>query len=642
MTLAATPASTIALAQGGGCPTPDYLEAWVDPFYGSDGTGTVDDRTLPYATLNGAILALRFAGANEVQPGLVHALPGLYADDNPIPQSFPINMRPHVHVQGAGAKECVIRVRNEFATLQPYFPLSTGLARVPATIAVDFTLQSEVEEPSMFDGFTIQGACVQVYAETELGPRAGRVSNCVFDMRHGGEEQLVGPLFGVLIAAIYFGEAGTNGEIIDYYDMPFFLFNNTFLHGVRYGEGEDFDVSRPEAVAICNLNDPQPPCGFPVCLEDPDLTIRGVSDLHIQNNLIRALDDQPRTAMLGIDRGDTQVIVSSRVGPYDTNAFNAADIGGVSVDPAGTFSSAIVGASPVPVVDLTAADPGFVGEYLTATNAAGRRIRDARLLPDSVLRDMGASPAWAMGACTAPYVAGNGLVHTDVTRASALSSFDFDGDGHGNVRIAGADVEVGMDEFEVCTLAGSFGNDTKSHHLPYDATLGVDLLGVPRIPIGGPERQYLFDAPSLFGFYIDVLPFNFVRGTIWGLPLPWPQQVWTTTGHWTHMPGSVAFRTPEFIPGVPIGIPGVEFWLDMFGAFTLNGQAQAADAGTYVSTPDAWTNWESGQAHVLHRFQWVVDENVTAFPASYVTQQLFVFDPVQAAITSSNLLADYL
>ena len=110
------------------------------------------------------------------------------------------------------------------------------------------------------------------------------------------------------------------------------------------------------------------------------------------------------------------------------------------------------------------------------------------------------------------------------------------------------------------------------------------------------------------------------------------------------MPGSLAFRTPEYAPGLPIGVPGIEFWLDLFGVFTLNGQAAATNAGTYVTTPDTWINLESGQVHGLHRFQWVINENSITFtlPATYMTQQLFLFDPVQSVFVSSNLLADYL
>lgn len=255
--------------------------------------------------------------------------------------------------------------------------------------------------------------------------------------------------------------------------------------------------------------------------------------------------------------------------------------------------------------------------------------------------DMGAAPAWIDGACTAPLVAGNGLLHTDVTRASALSSFDFDGDGVGNARVAGADVDLGYDEFELCTLAGSYGNDTKSHHLPYDVTLGLDPLGVPRVPVGTADRSYIFARPTTFGFFAHIIPFTEPR-VLWGLP-PGPEQIWTTTGSWTHMPGSLAFRTPEFVPGAPIGVPGIEFWLDMFGGFTLNFGVAALNAGTYGTSPAAWLNLESGQAHAFSRFLWVVDETIPPLPlsASYFTQQLFAIDPVLGFV-SSNLLAEYL
>ncbi len=620
-----------------GCPTPDYLEVWVDPFRGDDANGAaaVGTPTLPLATLNGAITVLRGAGADPTTNGIVHALPGLYASDNPTPQTFPIEMRPYIHLQGAGAKECVLRVRPGPTTFtySPYWPLTTGLGRRPgSTIAVDFTFQTQLASPSMFDGFTIQGADIQVYAETEAGSRSGIVSNCVFDMRHGGYELLEGPFFGVMVAAIYFGENG-----IDYFDMPFYLFNNTFLQGVLYGEDDvDVDLSRPDSVAICNLNDPAPPCSFPICLEDPDPTIRGVSDLHIQNNLIRCLDGAPRTAMLGIGSDDTQVIVSSRPGTYDSNAFDAAMVGGASV-PGGVFSSAIPldavsGAvlTPVPAVNLTAADPGFVGEFLSDTSAPPAQIRDARLLPDSVLLDMGASPAWD-GGCTAPFQAGNLLLYTDVTRDSALSSFDFDGDGHGNLRIVGDDVDIGFHEIDIVTQAGSFGNDTKSHHLPYDTTLGVDSLGIPRIPAGTPNRDYVFGAPTLFAHLSQMYGFNPAIG-----------QVWTTTGPWTHMPGSVAFPTNEIAPGAPIGLPGLEIWLDFFGLFTGLNPQQAVNAGSFSTTLVPWTNLESGQVHGPNVFRWVLDENVTSVPATHFTQQLVLFNALLGQFVGANHLAEYL
>lgn len=639
--------SPVGLAlQDGGCPEPEFIEVWVDPMRGNDGVGAaaIDDPTQPLATLNAAIAVLDTFGVSAGQGGLVHALPGLYSNDvgigvGPTPQTFPIVMQPFIHVQGAGAKECVLRVRpgpGAFG-LAPYWPLSTGLVRMPGTtIAVDFTIQTQIEEPSMFDGFTIQGADVQVYAETEFGPRSGRVSNCVFDMRDGGDELLEGPSFGVLIATIYLGEF-VSGVFVDYHDMPFYLFNNTFLHGVRYGEeAADIDVSLPDSVAICNINDPAPPCTFPVCFEDPDLSIRGVSDLHIQNNLIRSLDEAPRTAMLGIGSDDSQVIVSSRPGVYDSNAFDAALVGGTSI-PAGTFSSAIPidpgsGAPlvPVPVVDLTAADPGFIGEFLSDTSAPAVRIRDARLLPDSVLLDMGASPAWVVGACAADFTAGNGLLHVDVTRASPLSSFDFDGDVHGNPRIVGEDVDIGFDEIDTVAQAGSFGNDTKSHHLTYDPALGVDALGIPLIPAGTPNRDYIFGVPTTFWHVSQMYGFT-----------PALPQVWTVTGVWTHMPGTVAFPTTEVAPGTPIGLPGVEIWLDFFGLFTGLPVQAANIVGSFGTTATPWVNLESGQVHTPDVFRWVVDETVTPLAASHFTQELLVLDPV-IGFFATNLMAEYL
>jgi hypothetical protein len=622
-----------APAFGFQCPTPGYLEVWVDPLNGDDATGLIGDPTLPVATINRAINLLDAdPNLDATTNGIVHALPGLYSNDNAIPQTFPITMQPFIHVQGAGAKECVLRVRPGspgVQTFAPYWPNAAGLTRRPgSTIAVDFTYQDELNAPSMLDGFTIQGADFQVYAETELHPRAGIVSNCVFDMRHGGDEMLEGPYFGCMIAAIYFGESG-----IDYMNMPFYLFNNTFLQGVRYGDGLALaDTARVESVGICNLNDPSPGT-----LVDPNQTIRGVSDLHIQNNLFRCLDSAPRTAMLGIGSDDTQVIVSSRIGTYNTNAFNAGLVGGSSV-PGGRFAVAIpldpvlgTPLTPIPVVDMAPADPGFVGEFLSDTSTPAVRIRDARLLPDSVLLDMGASPDWAVGACTADFTAGNGMLYVDVTRDSALSSFDFDGDGHGNLRIVGDDIDVGFHEIDFVTQAGSFGNDTKSHFLPYDALAGVDSLGVARIPTGRADRSYIFGAPTLGGIYGQPRGFD-----------PTLPQVWTTTGPWTHMPGSVAFRTNLIDVGTTIGIPGVEIWMDFIGLLTGVTPQAPINFGTVLTTATPFTNLESGQAHVPNVYTWIVPETPATQGSIHFIQEVFYYDAVLDAFRTANHLAEYL
>ena len=41
-------------------------------------------------------------------------------------------------------------------------------------------------------------------------------------------------------------EPDESGDIIDYYEMPFFVFNNTFLHGVRFGQ--DLEAAHADAV----------------------------------------------------------------------------------------------------------------------------------------------------------------------------------------------------------------------------------------------------------------------------------------------------------------------------------------------------------------------------------------------------------
>ncbi|MEM8712658.1 MAG: hypothetical protein AAGG01_17035, partial [Planctomycetota bacterium] len=485
---------SIAFPQDNPCPEPVFFEAWVDPLDGDNTSADVGNPNLPYRTINAAIFALEQERINEQatpdELGLVHCLPGIYTDGPGIgSQSFPISMRPYIHVQGAGAKECVLRVRPSGGSNGTVlWPLSTGLTYQNALIAVDFRrVVQEGQEPSMLDGFTIQGADVQVYLGSEFAPVAGRVSSCVFDMRHGGAEMLEGPYFGALVGSIFFGEG------VAYQDHELRLFNNTFIQGASYGSN-GVDLARASSVAIANCCDPTP--GL---LIDPIMVVRGVNDLHIQNNLIRCLDEEPRTAMLGIDQGDTQVIVSSRgIAPYDTNAFASGLVGGISVD--GTFSSAIWDSAqgfgvpaPVPAVDLGPEDPGFVGEYLS--DLQGEIIRDHRILPDSLVVDQGATPFWAGPCAPGIFTAGNGRVHADARTAEVISSFDYDGDGHGNERVIGADIDIGFDEFGQVTVAGSYGNDTKSHFRSYDpqdylvpSMPRVDSAGVPLIQVGTPDR----------------------------------------------------------------------------------------------------------------------------------------------------------
>ena len=599
------------------CPQDTYVEAWVDPFYGNNATGMVRDITKPFQTISAAITAVGSSLGND-EEGLVHALPGLYArhiNNQEIGEQFPIRMQSRVHVQGAGAKETVIRARAEDENqnfMSVYWPENGNPHRGLRLVAVDFS-QATGLEPVMFDGFTIQGADIQVYAESLHDSPKGRVSNCVFDMRHGGEEDLEGPSFGQMTVRRNIGE-----KMVRYEPVFFHTFNNTFLQGYRYGEGPtEVDLARPEAVAICDVNDPESPSG----IVDPG-PIRGLNDLHIQNNEIRCLSGvgQQRTALLGIDAGDTGVVVPAPT--TQTNAFDSLLVGGVSVDPLMTFSSAIVGSTPTPKVDLGLGDPGYVGECVSFM--LNTFNLDLRKLMDSILIDQGVAPVFASPtACTAELRAINNQVYLERRRTdSALGSFDFDGEGIGNPRVVGNAIDIGFDEVDSLVIAGCYGNNTKSHHLPYDTTQGVEITGVPRIPTGHPERFYFTATPRLFMYWLSFKDIV--------LPTSGPGAIdWFDSSPWTHLHGALPFQNtaPTFVSP----------WLDT--SWATPHSATIIDGGSYTSTANSWTNWESGQLHSFGIHTWLADEILTPHIPWYFGGQTFHIQGT--SIVSSNLSSEY-
>jgi hypothetical protein len=222
----------------------------------------------------------------------------------------------------------------------------------------------------------------------------------------------------------------------------------------------------PESVAICDVADPA--CNWTP--HDPIEMLRGVSEANIQNNLIRCLVGQDRTAFLGIDDGDTSVAFGTPTGP--TNAFDPTLVGGPSVDPAQTFCSNIVSVFGAPVAKVNpnptaagGADPAFVGEMLTNLSLLPLSVgRDWRILPDSVLVDAGSRPA---AGATGMILRASNLTEyiepeTTPLNYMPLSSFDFDGEGYGNERVRGDFADIGYDETQLLIDAG-FGNDTILH-----------------------------------------------------------------------------------------------------------------------------------------------------------------------------------
>lgn len=620
----------------------EFLELWVDPEFGADpaacvfdpcteagsqnqcGPGGVacrldalaraGDPFQPYLTLNAAIraawLGICPTSGSGFSQALVHANPGIYSPETN-GELLPVIMRSGVHVQGVGAKETIIRgARNPLPCFQPYIPWNpdgpTGLqpGRSFQEILVDFTFT----EPSgpCIDAFTFQGGDVQVYEESDQTDKCGCVSNCVFDMRdHWTDEVdgtwiIDGPLFGVLAVNIYLGEGS-----VDYLDTELKVINNTFIQGwqARDAGGLEFftELSLPENVAICNTNDPQ---------DDPNQTQRGVGNLSVQNNLIRSLTEAPRTALLGIDRGDAHVSIGTQPGP--TNAFSHGLFGNASVG--NVFFSAIdpLAGPPLPKVDLLPdgpVDPAFVGEMLNNQFGPTQsfHVRDWRLLPTSALVDEGSAPDDSVPDCQdGDLQAVNGTLYTAFGRERI---FDFDGDVHGNPRIRGLDVDIGYDETDVLCVAGSYGNDTKSHNLTWTATL----------PAGQRKRTYIFP---------DLNPAGAASFTLIARAVPFAAPAWT------NMPGTLPFPVRTNFMGSFVGLR----WLAP--GFLL--------VGPFSATRTSYMNPIDGTPHVFHVFRANHDELMDAFPAGprgdvqYFSEQAGYFpgDPVPPVL--SSLQSEYL
>ncbi len=590
----------IASAQ---CPTFDTFQAWVDPFDGSDSAGRIDNPSAPFRTINGAIGAL-FPVANANKHGLVHALPGLYsAASNG--EVLPIFMIDFVHVQGAGAKETVIRGVPTDLTVNDFWPLNPTGFRQQRVNLVDWRSTS-ASEPSL-DGFTLQGGDVQVYAETETTDVFGRVSNCVFDMRVGGSQGLMGPSFGILTVSIYFG------ELTPYRSPHFNVFNNTFIQGWRVSPTVT-EVALPQNVAICDVNVVSPDCGFEQCLQDPDQRQRGVASHNIQNNLMRSLPGTLRTAFLGVGLDDTSVAIGTVFGP--TNAFDpvTAPSNGISIDPAGTFRSEIVGSTPPvphPGADLSTFDPGFVGEMITSRR--GTTVRDFRLLPDSGLVDLGSAPVFTVNPCVGTLRSNSGHQYIDRPRVSGgslawlIGSFDFDGEVHGNPRIVGAGPDIGFDETDLFLVSEGYGNDTKSFNIPWDPR----PASLPFIAAGTDVHTMIFPSAGTIRYHYTYTGF--------GIP-----QVPT----WTFMPGALA-------------IPAAGSWLTP-GAIDVPFGPRLQNRTINTVT---WVNWNDPTMTQTHTFgelraRRAEPGGATPPPVYYNQQVEFSIDGVLFVL--SNLQSEYL
>ncbi|MBI4884927.1 MAG: hypothetical protein HY826_12825 [Actinobacteria bacterium] len=446
------------------------IKAWVDPVFGVDpvvpstGFDRINDEGQPFRTLQRAMDVCQIfldqqyqsdPAMYETTQAIVYALPGLYGQHaQGSGDAFPIRMRDRVHLQGVNSRTCIIR--GGFSTKIPVIwpdQERVGISGYPAEVLVDFSESTKwsplpfpavggiswspiaVDVPEMLDGFTFQGGDVQVLFQSDqkfnvassFVELQGRVSNCVFDMRHNWRDRLAdsviaGPFFGVLMAKHWFDMTdGFSG----YVDQPIVIHNNTFIMAqwgkpLEGGNRQWVNDSRRDAVGIIDCT--YPGCDkWPVAKRDVDLYVRGVGNPMIFNNLFRTRPvpaggswaTKPM-AMLGIDAGDTGVRVNG-TGPFrQTNVFAPGRVGAnnAASGSATFFSMAVSGvtfaffpgatyplldcshigsmndcfvlpmgpdcspapALPSPAVDLwdgpvpppgvAGIDPGFVGEYI--------------------------------------------------------------------------------------------------------------------------------------------------------------------------------------------------------------------------------------------------------------------------------------
>jgi hypothetical protein len=155
-----------------------------------------------------------------------------------------------------------------------------------------------------------------------------------------------------------------------------------------------------------------------------------------------------------------------------------------------------------------ATDPGFVGEMISqqqAVQLTNKYLRDWRLLPDSSVVDQGTTPI-SDGLGNRRLIAVDGTQYLEPPNWP-ISSFTWDGEGHGNPRTVGLETDIGVDESDRMLVAGDYGNDSKSHNTPFH----------PSIEAGNVRRTYIFKQLSgAVTDYSTMAPYNAL--TAWTIP----------------------------------------------------------------------------------------------------------------------------
>lgn len=660
--LASIPAGEL-VAQAPSQPPPfasQFRCVWVDPDTGSDSTGGIGNPAAPYHTINAAITALSLSNP-QLAPGsldgIVYLQPGVYSWSTN-QEVLPVKMRHGIHLLGVGdARETIIRGEDngQYQGVNVFLPnvagnnngvrplLSNVLVRVLLSSITRAATNDNANYETLVNGVTFEGGQVQVYIETERYAKRFRVSNCLFDLRER-PEVVTGTMFGVLMVDTRF--AG------DYADFRVSLLHSTFVQGEwRPGQSDPPRTAAMGNVAICDTCDP---------IGDPVTTLRGVGRHNVQNNLIRCLPDNPRTAMLGLARNDTSVIEGGVLGgrQIDTNVFvprvgNLVTVGGANIS-GGTNHQFFSSMSPVPPNPPTPPQPAlplydgtqnkdilFVGEAITANDPShvlsGSGPRDWRLMHASPFRDAGVAPT--------PWTTTTGITYQTLTAANEtsnlancttyyertgtgwpLATFLNDGEGFGNARIADAAPDPGFDEIQTYISAG-FRDGTREHNqianttqvgsLPLAATTRRNMLfpagttaTAPLITVFETTASYVMAPATRPGWAIPVNP-----PAPYGRPIP---------------PGSAVNNVPPsgstlFVPRNPA--PPVVYWPGCTGPGACPVPQllwfSPVDSGFYPVGNIAFDATETGPATYLNRQVLYQPSNGTARFYTNLQREIF-------------------
>ncbi len=689
---------------------------------------------------------------SQIGQGIVYAMPGLYGNHLTNPGGMqvgsgdvlPIFMRDRVHVQGSGARQCILRGNpteqgplvlrpcfaaapqsephyfstHTFARLLVSYELSSQYATwLYAFMPIDLPWRCTGETAEVFDGFTFQGGDVQVLISDILmsWPLSARISNCIFDLRHcidpgvAGLPKVEGATIGLQISPILIPRQFVDPpNTYAYHEFKVHVLNNTFI----FWDGTQETKALAPAIGILDVCDPwsyyAPFDVDPIAMNSVvGDEFRSMSRIGVQNNLFRTPPDtwSPElgtlplyAAMVGVGLDDTLV----GAGQFQTNAFapgratnrvgqisgpqGGSQGSGCQVDPSyGSGCSSGLGlasfpwprsAEPVgsvnfqsggcpepvwypsgiiftlPIVPAVAlwngnttggqeVDPAFVGESLFEVGASvPSTYVDFRLLPGSPLMEQGKIFPINLFA--------NGERYLE-SSCPSINFMDWDGEGHGNPRIAGT-VDIGFDEVGLFVMAGSYGNYTNSHNDPPKNSSGAPILDLAATQ--GQQARYgifpkfvpgtMLSLQNTYTFELfatDQIPLPVNVGSGWVVPPAAAANPIVDTGAVSGFDKQWITLDPNNLPAAVAGWPGVAQPMPPSGV-----QIQTDSVRHFAS---GLGNPPTGQPDISflmisQNTPWIVDAENSPYAAWFNTQfRIYDANSPSTPYYLSNLQAEY-